>query len=1004
MPAITDLASARNALVDSATKLNAVVNGPATGGASEVETEEGPVKTLLRLQAELEEATTGATAAAVAAAEGAMAAAQAAATSAQAAAANAATGYLSFATISAMTAFTSAAANQTASCAEDNNYYRWNSGTAAWVLFGPNPNSRLNNLEGGIEPCTSTVAGIPSTLTPIIPVALAGYGPAVNVTTSLSIGPLMPIRLDPTKIYRVSWDLRRATVTTPANNPIQLEIAWLDKDYAEMASRTVVELFRENGADWRFLKTVVVAPHAMKAATIVPPAGAIFIKPLATYSSTSGAHSDYVFPISVKEIPMPVAGLYDGFIGIRVAFGTHAVKGNYAGNLHKLVRASDAAATVWPVDRNGLPDIDAILDWRGPYAARVTELYCQETGLRHAFGTDTFIPEWEYDGHWPSIHHAVANAGLQVTVVNTTAYYSANRNDLTMIMGYLAWFGRSTGEYPAFVTRNGGSGRRTAIRHTAPSATFEGNISMARRRLDADTDEIPASTIKVESRPGWTAVTADHTAATNTIRRGSKRAKTQKFAAASAQGTGATSNTNAPLMSIATARVTWHDFALITDGVITDAQFEKMLAVTPDMEEIPYRASINPASHTWYDSEIAIQRPDGFVSYGYCNALGDILMALIPTSRDQVGRHYLISSRYRRLGHASDHLAGKHKYSPRRELIVAILPHAWYGDLVLLWSPTGHPKDLGPEIVITGNTSLEYAQIHYGSGRLAIFTQEANTQWRLLRQMDTNIPITKAANFEAWQSFVNHGAVPMYIHSFQIADDRVLIIGHPSPTEPENHCYLFELNLTTGLFSAAGSPLGLWDGTASGGQSLGATGRTLNTLPKIITVGTGRSVRWNNFKVTATSYVITGTDFDEATPANAATQKVWTCPIADDPYVAANWDEIVVGAVGGVGGTYEVGNVRFPGADINTRPGAATLSIEVGLKSGSNYQLWRYDSVIGDGSDWTTTLLLERAGKPIGMPLVPYGATDKSPSLARHIYQTDDTTNSIGRTYVLPPA
>ncbi len=263
-----------------------------------------------------------------------------------------------------------------------------------------------------------------------------------------------------------------------------------------------------------------------------------------------------------------------------------------------------------------------------------------------------------------------------------------------------------------------------------------------------------------------------------------------------------------------TTPMTWHDFALITDGVITDAQFEKMLAVTPDMEEIPYRASINPASHTWYDGEIAVQRPDGFVSYGYCNALGDILMALIPTSKDQVGRHYLISSHYRLLGRASDHLAAKHKYSPRAELIVALPPHAWYGDLLLRWSPTGHPKDLGPEIVITGNTSLEYAQIYYGTGRLAIFCQEANVKWRLLRQMDINIPITKAANFEAWQSFVNHGAIPMYMHAMQVSDSRVLIFAQPSPTEAENHCYLMELNLSTALFSvvtAAKLSLTRWD-------------------------------------------------------------------------------------------------------------------------------------------------------------------------------------------------
>lgn len=915
-------------------------------------------------------------------------------------------GLLSYTTVSAMNADTTQPDHATAQTLDTNELYRWNDAGSAWVLIGPNPYAQFTTLAAGIPNYTSTVAGNPAALTPIVPVMLTGYGPSVNVTTSLSIGRLNVFRLDPTKMYRVTWDIRRATVTTPANNPISLDLAWLDKDFALVGSIQVVELFRENGADWRIIKTVVIAPYATKAASVIPPAGAIFLKPLATYSSTGGAHSDYVLDISVEEIAVPIPAVYDGFTGIRIALGTHAVIGNYVGTLHKLVRDSDAAATIWPVERNGVPDIEAILDWRGPYAVRVTELYCQVTGLRHALGTSTFIPEWEYDGHWPSIHHAVANGALEFAVAgNQTMYYTANRNDLTLILGYLAWFGRSpTGEYVAAVTRNGGSGRRMAIRHTAPAATFEGNVSMARRRLDANTDEVPASTIKTEARPGWVAVTADHTAANNVIRRGSKRAKTEKFTEASAQGTGQTSNTNTPLMSIATARVTWTDYALITDGLMSDAQFEKMIAATPDMEEIPYRASINPASHTWYDSELAIQRPDGFISYGYCTALGDMMMALIPTERGQVGRHYLISSRYRLLNHASDHLATKHKYSPRGELICMVPPHAWYGVLPIRWSPTGHPKDLGPEIEITGNVSLEYSQIYYGAGRLAIFCQEFNTKWRVLRQMDTNIPITKADDFEAWQSFVV-GPETVYIHTIQMTDSRVLIFAHITPHFDENHCYLMELDLETGRFYSDGVGLGLWDGTADpvSGNTLGANGRTISTLTEIIPVADGYSVRWNNAAKTADDIIITGTRFTNADPSLPATQFAWICAIADDPYDPANWTEVQVGPTDGVGGSYEVGNKRFPGATINNRPSAAKLSIEVGLKDGTDYQLWRYDSAIGDGSDWITTLMLERAGKPIGMPLVPYGATDKTPSLARHIYQTDDTTNSIGRTYVLPP-
>lgn len=52
MPPITDIAGARAALTDATTKLVGIVDGPAAGAASEVETTAGLVKTLRRLQAE----------------------------------------------------------------------------------------------------------------------------------------------------------------------------------------------------------------------------------------------------------------------------------------------------------------------------------------------------------------------------------------------------------------------------------------------------------------------------------------------------------------------------------------------------------------------------------------------------------------------------------------------------------------------------------------------------------------------------------------------------------------------------------------------------------------------------------------------------------------------------------------------------------------------------------------------------------------------------------------
>lgn len=52
MAIIEDIAAGRATLLDSTTKLKAIIDGPATGAASQVETDSGTVKTVARVQAE----------------------------------------------------------------------------------------------------------------------------------------------------------------------------------------------------------------------------------------------------------------------------------------------------------------------------------------------------------------------------------------------------------------------------------------------------------------------------------------------------------------------------------------------------------------------------------------------------------------------------------------------------------------------------------------------------------------------------------------------------------------------------------------------------------------------------------------------------------------------------------------------------------------------------------------------------------------------------------------
>lgn len=137
---------------------------------------------------------------------------------------------------------------------------------------------------------TSTLDGAPSALTPISAswVVATGFGAAVRLTGAQHLAPIAATMIEPGRQYRIRAAYRANSTTDPDGDTVQLGIRWLDKDKAGLSTTEAVNVLDFSTADGRANTSVVVAKTAATGVDVVPPSGAVYMRPFIRTFSADG--------------------------------------------------------------------------------------------------------------------------------------------------------------------------------------------------------------------------------------------------------------------------------------------------------------------------------------------------------------------------------------------------------------------------------------------------------------------------------------------------------------------------------------------------------------------------------------------------------------------------------------------------------------------------------------------------------------------------------------------
>lgn len=160
---------------------------------------------------------------------------------------------------------------------------------------------------------TDQPAGAPGSISPIAPsmVHTDSEGDVVRVSGSEAIAPIRATRIEPGRLYRVRFVLRRReNPADPSNHNVRLAVRWLSRGKGAIPAATgiIQDISALTVANGRTEVTAVVARAAGAGVNLVAPAAAVYMRPFVqTYGNDGVTDIEVVDVVDITDaITVPV--------------------------------------------------------------------------------------------------------------------------------------------------------------------------------------------------------------------------------------------------------------------------------------------------------------------------------------------------------------------------------------------------------------------------------------------------------------------------------------------------------------------------------------------------------------------------------------------------------------------------------------------------------------------------------------------------------------------------
>ncbi len=814
------------------------------------------------------------------------------------------------------------------------------------------------------------------------------YGRTAQVINSANtVASVSPLYVDSNRLIQVNYKLHRETVGGNVSaNSVTYGISWLDKNYAVL-SNTAVERVKDFEIGNVISHQVIVASSNNNTyGDYFAPAGAVWMTPYVQMEGIS--HTTHVVQIDKKYLDMSDAkvDLFDGLrTNLRAAWATYRVVKGYTGPLFKLLREADNAQRDFYAGANGYPNISEIKNWLNSNVGFFSTVYDQATNRRHAIGDgDSYqMPTIAFPGVIPVVN----TFSTELAFGGAAGGIARNVGNLSMVIQRVNIDVSSVGSLRSYIGINqNGSGYRASLYSTAGvQSGVEGNSAVGGRRLDAHSTVVSLGLYPAKEQWQIQAGALDYVASTATTWVGNRKHTATNFFT----GSGNTSDSTSTAGSIGTFRGAW-SFGAVFGHALNDDEVALINHRSIDLNTSTSDTStVFPGSWSFFSYPYTTQR-NGTLYTGVCDLRGHTYIHTKPNG----GMVEIANVSYEQ-SHPSDHLAPTLSFLPDGRLFACYTGHGLNNNCYYRLSTDEQVKNLKPEVALTQSSfglNAEYNQvyIHANSNTMAIFSQSGDTFWGV--HVCNNITRPDLV-FQRFQNLTNY-ATTTYQFAGMYNQNELVVFPHITPNLPNNNVHIFSANVITGEIFTTGNTYGYWNGAA------GSTTLPINisNLPKIWTIQNNQAVRLMDSTYDGKSFL---SGMSLATAATNNVMLILSRFTGSNIYSEASWTHSNVAALGGF---YEFENFRFGGACFGNDPHVG-VRIYASINTWPTYKLVRFDSLAGDGSDWTTTLITTRNNSAITMLHSPVNATSEEPVWFREILAVDGVTSSksIGVLVQTPP-